>query len=161
MRWKICTLLVVVVVALEPTMLRRVAMASAPGAGPEIVQTIHGAVSGVALSGDITVFKGIRYAQPPTGELRWKPPVPVRSGRNIPLRIWYGLHSTLVAVREHLLRPAGAHERGLPVPQRLEAISRDTSSGDGLDTRGRLAGGSDRRPVSMMAANWRVKAWLS
>ncbi len=76
MRWKICTLLVVVVVALEPTMLRRVAMASAPGAGPEIVQTIHGAVSGVALSGDITVFRGIRYAQTPTGDLRWKPPVP-------------------------------------------------------------------------------------
>jgi para-nitrobenzyl esterase len=30
-----------------------------------------------AMAGDITAFKGIRYAQPPIGELRWKPPVPV------------------------------------------------------------------------------------
>jgi len=30
-----------------------------------------------AMAGDITAFKGIRYGQPPTGALRWKPPVPV------------------------------------------------------------------------------------
>ena len=30
-----------------------------------------------AMAADITAFKGIRYAQPPIGELRWKPPVPV------------------------------------------------------------------------------------
>jgi len=40
------------------------------------VKTIHGTVSGVALPGEITAFKGIRYAQPPLGELRWKPPAP-------------------------------------------------------------------------------------
>jgi para-nitrobenzyl esterase len=40
------------------------------------VKTIHGTVSGVTLPGDITAFKGIRYAQPPIGELRWKPPAP-------------------------------------------------------------------------------------
>src|SRR5262249_5523555 len=27
--------------------------------------------------GTVSVFRGIRYAQAPTGELRWKPPVPV------------------------------------------------------------------------------------
>lgn len=53
-------------------MLRRVAAAAS---GPETVQTTHGAVSGVSLPGDVTVFRGIRYAQAPTGELRWKPPV--------------------------------------------------------------------------------------
>jgi para-nitrobenzyl esterase len=36
-----------------------------------------------AMAGDVTAFKGIRYAQPPTGELRWKPPVPV-TGRAEP-----------------------------------------------------------------------------
>jgi para-nitrobenzyl esterase len=41
------------------------------------VQTTHGTVVGRVLPGvDLTVFKGIRYAQAPTGELRWKPPVP-------------------------------------------------------------------------------------
>jgi para-nitrobenzyl esterase len=49
------------------------------------VRTTHGTVSGVALAGgELIVFKGIRYAQPPVGELRWKPPVPVSD--------WSGVH---------------------------------------------------------------------
>jgi para-nitrobenzyl esterase len=59
------------------SLLAAVATASpqAPSAVP--VQTAHGTVVGHTLPGlDLTVFKGIRYAQPPTGELRWKPPVP-------------------------------------------------------------------------------------
>ncbi|HTZ90539.1 MAG TPA: carboxylesterase family protein [Alloacidobacterium sp.] len=65
-------------------MLRRVATAS-PASAPEIVQTTHGAVSGVSLPGDITVFRGIRYAQAPIGDLRWKPPVPPPD--------WNGVHA--------------------------------------------------------------------
>jgi para-nitrobenzyl esterase len=30
-----------------------------------------------AMAADVTAFRGIRYAQPPVRELRWKPPVPV------------------------------------------------------------------------------------
>ena len=44
-----------------------------------IVRTKYGLVSGVPSDrpeyGDITYFKGIPYAAPPVGELRWKPPV--------------------------------------------------------------------------------------
>ncbi len=43
-----------------------------------IVQTKYGKVSGVPLEGKyegITEFKGIPYAAPPVGDLRWKPPV--------------------------------------------------------------------------------------
>ena len=40
------------------------------------VKTTHGTVAGAALPGDIVAFKGLRYAQPPTGQLRWKPPAP-------------------------------------------------------------------------------------
>ena len=77
MRWEACVLLMVGALTLEPTMLRRAAaVASTARPGPEIVQTTHGAVSGVVLPGDVTVFRGIRYAQAPTGDLRWKPPVP-------------------------------------------------------------------------------------
>jgi carboxylesterase type B len=46
-----------------------------PGAGNErLVQTESGLVSGSA--GPITAFKGIPYAAPPTGDLRWRPPQP-------------------------------------------------------------------------------------
>jgi len=48
------------------------------------VQTTAGAISGVRLADDCTVFKGIRYAQAPTGPLRWRPPV-----RPAP---WEGVH---------------------------------------------------------------------
>src|SRR5690242_19733048 len=47
------------------------------GAGTETVRTTHGPVVGARLTDvDVIAFKGIRYGQPPTGELRWKPPVP-------------------------------------------------------------------------------------
>jgi para-nitrobenzyl esterase len=43
----------------------------------QTVRTTHGPVVGTKLAdGDFIAFKGIRYGQPPTGELRWKPPVP-------------------------------------------------------------------------------------
>lgn len=76
MRGNICMLLTVGAVTLGPAVLRGAAMASNAGSRPEIVETTHGAVSGIALPGEITVFRGIRYAQAPTGDLRWKPPVP-------------------------------------------------------------------------------------
>jgi para-nitrobenzyl esterase len=46
-------------------------------ASAQTVRTTHGPVVGAKLAdADLIAFKGIRYAQPPTGELRWKPPVP-------------------------------------------------------------------------------------
>lgn len=43
--------------------------------GAEIACTAQGAVRGVAQNGTLA-FKGIPYAQPPLGALRWQPPVP-------------------------------------------------------------------------------------
>ena len=40
-----------------------------------------GTLRGAAV-GDIHVFKGIPYALPPTGPMRWKPPVPVPNWKN-------------------------------------------------------------------------------
>ena len=42
-----------------------------------IVETASGALRGFVLAGDesVRVYRGIPFAQPPTGELRWRPPV--------------------------------------------------------------------------------------
>ena len=46
------------------------------------VKTTGGMVRGAAMAdGRIRVFKGIPYAAPPVGELRWKAPQPARHGR--------------------------------------------------------------------------------
>lgn len=45
------------------------------GARADTVQTTAGAVRGVA--GPIATFRGIPFAAPPVGDLRWRPPVPV------------------------------------------------------------------------------------
>ena len=38
------------------------------------VELTYGQVSGVELDGDVTVFRGIPFAAPPVGDLRWKAP---------------------------------------------------------------------------------------
>jgi para-nitrobenzyl esterase len=48
---------------------------SAAGASATLVHTAGGALAGVRLAGDCSAYLGIRYAQPPLGPLRWKPPL--------------------------------------------------------------------------------------
>jgi para-nitrobenzyl esterase len=40
-----------------------------------MVRTARGALAGLELASAVTVFRGIRYAEAPTGALRWRPPV--------------------------------------------------------------------------------------
>ena len=44
---------------------------------PPVVQTANGAIEGINDSG-VRIFKGVPFAQPPVGDLRWKPPHPVK-----------------------------------------------------------------------------------
>ena len=44
--------------------------------GGPVVKTVEGPVRGLVNNG-VYEFKGIPYAAPPTGELRWRPPQPV------------------------------------------------------------------------------------
>jgi para-nitrobenzyl esterase len=87
MRWSADTFVAVTASAI----LGAVAMASPPQTSSTTVQTTHGRVAGVELPGeDLTVFRGIRYAQPPTGELRWKPPLPASDWTDVRNAVEFG-----------------------------------------------------------------------
>ena len=47
------------------------------------VKTADGLVSGVTLSSGVRAFKGIPFAAPPVGELRWKQPQPVTPWKGV------------------------------------------------------------------------------
>ncbi|WP_375760312.1 carboxylesterase/lipase family protein [Corallococcus exercitus] len=47
-----------------------------------VVSTVEGQLQGVVEEG-VYAFKGIPYAQPPVGELRWRPPAPVMPWKHI------------------------------------------------------------------------------
>ena len=61
----------------------------AAAAGPEVVVTDRGAVRGVRVGGTLA-FKGIPYAAPPVGPLRWRPPRPAAPWRGVRDATGYG-----------------------------------------------------------------------
>ena len=58
-------------------LLASVAVFSAIAQTGPIVKTAYGKLRGVEEDG-IKVFKGVPFAQPPVGELRWKAPQPLK-----------------------------------------------------------------------------------
>ena len=97
-----------------------------------------GDISGVPSSTPgIYVFRGIPYAAPPVGNLRWHAPRPAAK--------WSGVRK--MDQFQSPLRAAPAHQsagdpgqRGLPLPQRVDSreIRRRKTPGDGMDSRRRL-----------------------
>nr|WP_320160804.1 carboxylesterase/lipase family protein [uncultured Methanoregula sp.] len=66
-----------------------VAGCSQKAPGPGTVRTDAGVISGTTENG-ISVYRGIPYAAPPTGELRWKPPAAVQPWTGVRNATAYG-----------------------------------------------------------------------
>jgi para-nitrobenzyl esterase len=62
---------------------------AAPGQTPAVVRFDSGALQGVVDDG-IAAFKGIPYAAPPAGELRWRPPKPAASWTGVRPAVEFG-----------------------------------------------------------------------
>ena len=89
---------------------------------PDRVKTANGVIQGTGRQASgVRMFKGIPFAAPPTGDLRWRPPQPVKN--------WDGVREAdtirpALHAAPHLRRhefPVQRNERGLPLPQRLDA----------------------------------------
>src|ERR1043165_2052284 len=66
-------------------------VAAAATQAADLVQTENGAVEGrgVQPSG-VRIFRGIPFAQPPTGELRWREPQPVKNWKGVRQAVDFG-----------------------------------------------------------------------
>lgn len=70
-------------------LLASVAVFSAIAQTGPIVKTVYGKLRGVEEDG-IKVFKGVPFAQPPVGELRWKAPQPLKPWKGIRAAVEFG-----------------------------------------------------------------------
>ena len=79
-----------------------------------------GRVAGAVANG-IASFKGIPFAAPPVGALRWKTPQPVKAWTGVKQATSFGASCMQDAAFAKLFGARRRHERGLPVPQRVDA----------------------------------------
>ena len=53
-------------------------------AGPDRVKTANGALEGLGPQANgVRAFKGVPFAEPPVGDLRWKAPQPVKNWNGV------------------------------------------------------------------------------
>jgi hypothetical protein len=98
----------------------------APASLTDPIQTDCGLLRGVKIGG-VRVFKGIPYAMPPTGPLRWAPPVARKamSPKGVPLAgCWTGtlLADSFGKVDIALLPPRSGPFPLIPLPRDLAAV---------------------------------------
>ena len=111
------------------------------------VKTDAGQISGVTLPSGVRAFKGIPFGAPPVGDLRWREPQPVAkwtaSARWTPSAApacRTPRRTRATGQRRDRSSRLAEDERGLPLPERLDAgrSRQRPPAGDGLDLRRRL-----------------------
>src|SRR5260221_10442777 len=64
---------------------------AASAAGTDRVKTANGTLEGTGpQASGIREFKGVPFAEPPTGDLRWSPPQPVKNWNGVRLATAFG-----------------------------------------------------------------------
>ena len=85
------------------------------------VRTQSGLVQGTMEDG-VTVYKGIPFAAPPIGDLRWRAPQPAVAWTGVRSAAKFGPGCMQVPiVNKELGMESVADRRGLPLPQRLDS----------------------------------------
>ena len=102
-----------------------------------IVQTQSGKISGTMLSDGIQIFKGVPFAAPPVGELRWKAPQPVKPWTDVKACTAYG-----ASPMQGTPAPFGPWTWGYLIPK--EPISEDCLY---LNVWSGAKNGKEKRPV--------------
>ena len=107
---------------------------------PDIVCTEQGAIRG-SIEGQTLAFKGIPYAHPPVGTLRWKPPVPATPWEGVRDGSQYAAMCPQLLAQEvkgeedclyvNVWRPRERPERPLPVMVWLTGGGNHSLSGQG------------------------------
>jgi para-nitrobenzyl esterase len=84
-------------------------------AAPEVVRVDSGQIAGVSADG-VRAFKGIPYAAPPVGDLRWKPPQPAAPWSGVKAADTFGPECVQTAY------PAGSVYTMEPAPQSEDCL---------------------------------------
>ena len=117
-------------------------MMAPAGASSAQVKTTTGAVRGAtSADGKVRVFKGIPYAAPPVGDLRWKAPQPARAlGRACATPPRSAAQCMQGPIFGDITFPQPPSEDCLNLNVWTPAAPARAAAGDGLDPRRRLPG---------------------
>ena len=135
------------------------AASSAGVSAADQVKTANGVVEGAEENG-VRAFKGIPFAAPPVGDLRWKPPQPVQNWTGVRQATQFGPRCMQRAVFGDMNFRSERHERGLPVPERVDAreVAERAAAGARLLLRRRLHGRRRLRAALRRVQRWRARA---
>ena len=124
----------------------------APAALLDVVKIETGRVKGASSDG-VVAFKGIPFAAPPVGALRWKAPQPAANWKGVRKATEFGPRCMQGNIyNDMVFRDKGPSEDCLYLNVWTPAhLARGTSAGDGVDLWRRLRGGRRIRA----AAGWR------
>jgi para-nitrobenzyl esterase len=95
-----------------------------------VAETSVGTIEG-RREGDLLLFRGIRYGEPPTGPLRFRAPVPVESWSGTRSAVDYGPAPHQFHIAEGLLIPESASELNAPEGEDCLSVNVVTPGTDG------------------------------